>query len=50
MKTRKSYAEVEPVKKYKNCVWRGFVIITIKKKQKQQKEKLQKLILLYHIF
>ena len=30
MKKRKSYAEVEPVKK-KNPVWRGFVIITMLK-------------------
>ena len=29
MKKRKSYAELEPVKKKNNSVWRGFVIITI---------------------
>ena len=43
MKKRRSYSEVEPVKKKENSVWRGFVNITIKKKQKQQKERLQNL-------
>ena len=37
MKTRRSYAELEPVKK--NSVWRGFVIITIMLKTKRKTAK-----------
>ena len=44
MNKRKSYAELEAVKE-KNSVWSGFVIITL-----TQKERLQRLIILYHMF
>ena len=37
MKTRKSYAELEPVKK--NSVWRGFVIIATMLKTKRKTAK-----------
>lgn len=39
MKKRKSYAELEPEKKKKNSVWRGFVIITIMLKTKRKTAK-----------
>ena len=39
MKKRKSYAELEPVKKKENYVWRGFVIIIIMIKTKRKTAK-----------
>ena len=40
MKKRKSYAELEPVKKKKEYfLWRGFVIITIMLKTKRKTAK-----------
>ena len=39
MKKRKSYAELEPVKKKENSVWRGFVIIIIMIKTKRKTAK-----------
>ena len=39
MKTRKSYGELEPVKKTGNSVWRGFVTITIILKTKRKTAK-----------
>ena len=39
MKKRKSYAELEPVKKKENSVCKGFVIITIMLKTKRKTAK-----------
>jgi len=39
MKKRKSYAELEPLKKKENSVWKGFVIITIMLKTKRKTAK-----------
>ena len=39
MKNRKSYAELEPVGKKNNSLWRGFVIITLMLKTKRKTAK-----------
>ena len=48
MKKRKSYAQLEPVKKKENSVWRGFVIITIMLKTKRKTAKTH--IPVSHVF